>query len=286
MHRCVRNRARRGSHIRRVGRPAPNADAVGVNAAAIHVLRETARRSWLKTLRRPVPLTFSFVQPLFWMLIFGFLFHRFALAGAYARLSYLDFLLPGVCAMTVLFGASQAGIELVRDLQTGFAQRMARATPYPGWMLGGKLAADVTRLLAQAFVVALLGVALGARLWIDWGAVFVAALGLAAFAVGYASLSCWIALKTRAQESMAVFVHVVNMPLLFTSTALVPSRQMPEWLAGVARWNPLTLVADALRTSLLFGRMPDAARLLVPLLVLAILCFSLARRGRARAVEE
>ena len=255
-------------------------------SAAVQVLAETARRSWRKTLRRPVPLTFSFVQPLFWMLIFGFLFHRFALGEPYARLRYLDFLLPGVCAMTVLFGASQAGIELVRDLQTGFAQRMARATDHPGWMLGGKLAADVGRLLAQALVVGLLGAALGARLRIDGGAVLVSALGLALFAAAYASLSCWIALKTRAQESMAVFVHVVNMPLLFTSTALVPARQMPEWLAGVARWNPLTLVADALRTSLLFGRMPDAARLLLPLLLLAILCFAVARRAMARAAED
>jgi ABC-2 type transport system permease protein len=257
-----------------------------MNAAPIHVLGQTARRSWTKTLRRPVPLTFSFVQPLFWMLIFGFLFHRYDLGPGYFRIPYLTFVLPGICAMTVLFGASQAGIELVRDLQTGFAQRMARATAYPGWMLGGKLAADVSRLLAQALVVGIIGKLIGARLWIDWGAVLVSALGLALFALAYASLSCWIALKTRAQESMAVFVHVVNMPLLFTSTALVPARQMPGWLAGVAAWNPLTLVSDALRRSLLFGRMPDAAVLLLPLLGLAIVCFALARRAMAQAAED
>ena len=255
-------------------------------SAALQVVGQMARRSWLKSLRRPVPLTFSFVQPLFWMLIFGFLFHRFALGGEYARLSYLSFLLPGVCAMTVLFGASQAGIDLVRDLQTGFAQRMARATAHPGWLLAGKLAGDVSRLLAQAAVVALLGIALGARLHVSFAGMVVAALGLAAFAVAYASLSCWMALRTGAPESMAVFVHVVNLPLLFTSTALVPTRQMPGWLAGVARWNPLTRVADALRQALLFARMPDAAALLVPLLVLAVLLFALARHAMARAGEE
>jgi len=255
-------------------------------SARLGVVRETARRSWLKALRRPVPLTFSFVQPLFWMLIFGFLFHRFALGGAYARLSYLSFLLPGVCAMTVLFGASQSGIDLVRDLQTGFAQRMARASAHPGWMLGGKLAGDVTRLLAQAVVVALLGLALGASLHPSFAGIVVAALGVAAFAVAYASLSCWIALKTGAPESMAVFVHVVNLPLLFTSTALVPTRQMPGWLAGVARWNPLTRVADALRQSLLFGRIPDAVPLLLPLGVAAALLFLLARHAMARAGDE
>ncbi len=75
---------------------------------ALHIVRETTLRSWLKMIRRPGPLTFSFVQPLFWILIFGFLFHRFTLGPAYAGFSYLDFLLPGVCAMTVLFGASQS----------------------------------------------------------------------------------------------------------------------------------------------------------------------------------
>lgn len=255
-------------------------------SARAAILAQTARRSWRKALRRPVPLAFSFVQPLWWMLIFGFLFHRFALGPGYERLSYLDFVLPGVCVMTVLFGASQAGIDLVRDLQTGFVQRMVRSTAHPGWILAGKLAADVARLLAQALVVALLGVALGARLRIGWGGVLGAGVGLALFAAAYGSLSCWIALRTRAPESMAVFIHVLNMPLLFTSTALVPARQMPGWLAAVARWNPVTLVADALRQGLLLGRMGDVGRMLPPLVVLAVLLFALARHAMARAAEE
>jgi ABC-2 type transport system permease protein len=244
---------------------------------ALHIVRETALRSWLKTIRRPVPLTFSFAQPLLWMLIFGFLFHRFALGPAYARLSYLDFLLPGVCAMTVLFGASQSGIAIVRDLQTGFLQRMVRSSMHPVWILTGKTVAEVTRLLLQAFVVALLGIALGAQLRIDPLALFVALVALALFAIAYASLSCWIALETEAQESMPVFVHVVNMPLLFTSTALVPSRQMPAWLEAIAQWNPLSLVANGLRGALLFGQMPNNANLL-PLLAIGALLFALASR--------
>jgi len=252
---------------------------------ALHIVRETALRTWRKTLRRPVPLTFSFVQPLFWMLIFGFLFHRFSLGQAYAGLSYLDFLLPGICAMTVLFGASQAGISIVRDLQTGFLQRMARSATSPGWILAGSVAAEVVRLLAQALVVALLGVALGARPSIDPGALAIAVAGLGLFALAYAGLSCWIALKTRAQESMAVFVHVVNMPLLFTSTALVPSRQMPPWLEQAARWNPLTLVADALRDALVLHRTPDPGYL-IPLAALAALLFALAARAMNGAADD
>lgn len=243
----------------------------------LHIVRETLLRSWLKTIRRPVPLAFSFVQPLFWMLIFGFLFHRFTLGPAYAGFSYLEFLLPGICAMTVLFGASQAGITVLHDLQTGFLQRMVRSTVHPAWILTGKTVAEVTRLLLQAFVVALLGIALGARLRIDPLALLVALVALALFALAYASLSCWVALETKAQESMAVFVHIVNIPLLFTSTALVPSSQMPTWLETLARWNPLSLVANGLREALVLGQMPDVATLL-PLLAVSTGLFALASR--------
>ena len=110
-------------------------------------------------------------------------------------------------------------------------------------------------------------------------------VALALFAIAYASLSCWIALKTRAQESMAVFVHLVNMPLLFTSTALVPSRQMPAWLESIAHWNPLTLVADMLRSALLLDLTPSAFTLL-PLLLLAALLFTLALREMKHAANE
>src|ERR671932_2744080 len=110
---------------------------------ALHIVQETALRSWLKTIRRPVPLTFSFVQPLFWILIFGFLLHRFTLGPAYAGLSYLDyaglsyldFLLPGICAMTVLFGASKAGIAIVGHPQNGVLQRLVLAFERPVWGL-------------------------------------------------------------------------------------------------------------------------------------------------------
>lgn len=217
----------------------------------LDVARLVCRRTWAKTLRRPVVLTFSLVQPLWWMGLFGFLFHRFEPADP--GVAYLDFLTPGICAMTVLFGASQAGVGWIRDFQTGFLPRLLNTPASPHAVLAGKLAADVVRLLAQAGVVLLLALAVGAELHPDWRRLPAAVLGLALFAAAFAGLSSAIALKTRAQEAMATFVHVVNMPVLFTSTALVPDKQMPEWLAAVARANPLTLTVDALRESLLGG---------------------------------
>lgn len=224
-------------------------------ASTLGILGAIARRTWLKTLRRPVTLTFSLVQPLMWMTFFGFLFHRYQLAEVdpTGSLGYLDFLAPGVCAMTVLFGASQSGIGWIRDLQTGFLPRLLRTPSAPSALLAGKVAADVVRLLCQALAVLLLALLLGADVDVQAAGLGRGTLALALFAASFSSLSCAIALRTRAQEAMATFVHVVNMPLLFTSSALVPTKQMPDWLAGLAAWNPLTLTVDALRAGLLPG---------------------------------
>jgi ABC-2 type transport system permease protein len=227
-------------------------------------------RTWKKTLRRPVALTFSLFQPLMWMLFFGFLMQRYPLSDLPANLSYTSFLAPGICAMTVLFGASQSGIGLIRDIQTGFLQRML-ATPASRFEIhSGKVIADCLRLMAQAGLVALIAVLVGASLHFTFLPLLCGALALFLFALGFASLSSIVALRTGRQETMATFVHLVNMPLFFTSTALVPGKQMPDWLAMVASWNPLTLAVESLRGALLFQQMPDYAGQLLPLFLLAL----------------
>ncbi len=245
---------------------------------SLDVAWEICRRTWVKTARRPVLLTFSFAQPLMWMVFFGFLFQRYRLTGLGEAVSYLDFLTPGVCAMTVLFGASQSGVGWIRDVQTGYLPRLLNTPASHHALLAGKIVADVLRLLAQAVVVLLLALLLGARLTPDWGAILPAALCLALFAAAFSCLSSALALRTRAQEAMAAFVHLVNLPVLFTSTALVPVRQMPDWLAAAAQWNPLTLAVDAWRGALLFGEAPSAAGQLLPLAVLAAVLYLAAAR--------
>jgi ABC-2 type transport system permease protein len=85
---------------------------------------------------------------------------------------------------------------------------------------------------------------------------------------------------------MAVFVHLVNMPLLFTSTAFVPSRQMPDFLSAVSRFNPLTLAVGALRGSLLFQEIPSVKLSLLPLALLALVLFGVASAALTRAAQD
>jgi ABC-2 type transport system permease protein len=252
-------------------------------SGAAEVIAAVARRTWTVTWRRPVVLTFSLGQPLVWMLFFGFLFHRFPLVDLPAGTSYLDFLAPGVSAMTVLFGASQAGIGWIRDLQTGFLPRLLNTPASPGAILAGKLLADVLRLLLQSAAVLVLAILLGAEVRFA-PAALAAGLCLALFAAAFSCLSCAVALRARAQESMAAFVHLVNMPLLFTSTALVPHREMPAWLAAAAGVNPLSLTVDAWRGALLLGETPSVLTIGL-LAVFAAALFFLALGGMRAAAR-
>ncbi len=244
-----------------------------------------ARRTWLKTLRRPVVLTFSFVQPLMWMTFFGFLFARYQLEEASLGITYLDFLAPGVSVMTVLFGASQAGIGWIRDLQTGFLPRLLNTPASRHPLLLGKILADVVRLLGQATVVLGLAILLGARLSTSLTALVPAAFCLMLFAFAFACVSSIVALTARTQEAMATFVHVINMPMLFTSTALVPARQMPDWLATVAAWNPLSLTVDAWRGALLAGEASNLTGQLLPLAILCVVLYAMAAAAMRQAAR-
>src|SRR5215469_17562398 len=132
-----------------------------MSGAALRIVSSVYERTWMKALRRPVLLSFSLAQPMIWMLFFGFLFQRYRVERPGGEIRYLDFLLPGICAMTILFGASQSGIELIRDMQTHFLGRLLSTPASRRVLLLGKLAADVSRDLIQASVVFVLGILIG-----------------------------------------------------------------------------------------------------------------------------
>lgn len=251
----------------------------------LNVVWVVAKRTGLSVLRRPVLLVFSLGQPLIWMLFFGFLFERYRLTELPKATPYLDFIAPGIAVMTVMFGASQSGIGWIRDLQIGFLPRMLATPARPTAILLGKILADAVRFLVQA------GVVLGLALWLGIHpntsllALLQAAVCLLLFGSAFAALSCAIAFRAQAQEAMASFVHLVNMPLFFTSSALVPIRQMPDWLATVSRFNPLTATVEALRGALLFAESPSLSAM-VALAGLSLLLLLLARSQMSHVVRR
>tara|TARA_B100002052_G_scaffold194453_1_gene177302 strand:- start:1343 stop:1999 length:657 start_codon:yes stop_codon:yes gene_type:complete len=207
------------------------------------------------------------------MTFFGFLFQRFPISSDHGKIQYLDFLLPGICGMTVLLGASQSGISIIRDSQTGFLERMIITTKQLSSFVAGKIIADLFRVIFQAVIVIILGILLGAIVHLNVNTL-ASSIFLILFGFAYCCLSCLIACKTDSQEAMSAFIHIANMPIFFTSTALVPSKAMPAWMEKLAEWNPLTMAVTPLRQAMVIQEPWWNARNFIFLLTICIAIYS------------
>jgi ABC-2 type transport system permease protein len=152
-------------------------------------------------------------------------------------------------------------------------------------LLAGKLAADVARFLLQAAVIVGLGLLLGARPSPSPLGLAISVLALGLFGLFMAACSCAIAMVAKNPEGMATYVHLVNMPLLFTSAALVPQAHMSGTLATISSVNPLSLAVSTWRAALVFGEIPPLAPVVV-LFVLAAAALLAATRALRRATTH
>ena len=200
----------------------------------------------------PTEMVTRAVQPALWLLVFGQVFER-ARAIPTGGIGYLDFMVPGILAQSVLFVAIFSGMAIIWERDLGIVHKfLASPTPRAALVAGKSLAAGV-RCLTQAFVVYGLAAALGVRM--SWSAgsllgVFAALiLGSALFSTFSLIIACLV--KTR--ERFMGIGQVLTMPLFFASNALYPVSMMPGWLQAITRLNPLTYEVDALRALMLPG---------------------------------
>jgi len=186
-------------------------------------------------------------QPLLFLLAFGFGFGPvFERAGAG---SYLQFLAPGVIAMSVIFSAMFSGIELIWDRQFGFIKETLVA-PVPRWQINlGRACGGATVALLQALLVAAISLAVGFR--VPSGAHLLLAVVYGALvALMFTALGTAIASMIDDFQAFPLVMNFLVMPLFFLSGALFPLQGVPATLGAIARVNPVAYAADGLRGAL------------------------------------
>jgi len=211
--------------------------------------------TWAETrkLRRdPIELVTRAVQPILWLGVFGVVMSR-ARAIPTGQLSYLDFMVPGILAQSVLFVAIFYGISLIWERDLGLLHKYLASPAYRSALVSGKAASAGVRALAQAFIVVLLALLMGARLRLSpldlAGALLFIVLGAAIFSTFSLVIACLV--KTR--ERFMGIGQVLTMPLFFASNAIYPISLMPRWLQWLSHGNPLTYQVDALRALMIQG---------------------------------
>jgi ABC-2 type transport system permease protein len=216
-------------------------------------ITDTADVTWrnlLTQLRTPQALVFAAVQPVIFVLLF-----RYAFGGAIhvPGVSYVDYLMPGIFAQTVAFGAIGTAVGLSADLRSGILIRFRTLPMARVAVLGGRTLADLARNLLVVAIMTGVGFAAGFRS--PHGAAgLLGALGLVvmfAFAVSWAFVCLGLRVSDP-EAAQAACVPIVFL-LVFTSSAFVPSSAMPGWLQAFGTHQPVDALVNAERALILGG---------------------------------
>jgi ABC transporter DrrB family efflux protein len=201
------------------------------------------RRDLLIWLRNPAFLFFTIIQPVMFVLLF-----RYVFGGAIpVQGGYVDFLMPGIIAQTAAFASFGTAISLARQLQKGVIDRFRAMPMARSAVLIGRLAADTARLTVTVLVILGVGYAVGFRFANGAGpAVLMLILGIV-FGVTICTVSAYVGLAIKDEESVGSFGLVWLFPLTFVSAAFVPISSMPGWLQAFAKNQPVTIVIDEMR---------------------------------------
>ena len=205
---------------------------------------------WLRRLKRYIRskqrMFASLAQPLLFLFAFGFGFGPvFAKAGGG---NYINFLAPGIIAMSVMFTAVFSGIEIIWDKQFGFLKETLVAPVSRFNIMLGRTLGGATVALIQGVVVLLITFLVGfhpslASSLLAFVFMFLLALFFTAFGTAIAS-------KLDDMQGFPLIINFIVMPLFFLSGALFPVTGLPKIFGYIVKLNPLTYAIDGIRGAL------------------------------------
>ncbi|WXG42113.1 MAG: ABC transporter permease [Candidatus Freyarchaeum deiterrae] len=206
----------------------------------------------------------AITSPLVWLILFGVGFAGFFRQSG--GINYVNFIFPGIVCQSLLFTSVFLGISVIYDRQFGFLKEMLIAPIRRISVFSGKMFGGATDALIQGSIVLLLSFIFGVTIS---PVTFLSCLPIMLLTtIGFVSMSIIIASRMRSFESFGLIVNLVNLPLFFSSGALFPVSNTPQWLPiviynytgvivptnSIPAWfqvlnmfNPLTYAVDALR---------------------------------------
>jgi ABC-2 type transport system permease protein len=198
--------------------------------------------------RSPPRIIGALAQPLLYMLAFGFGFGAiFRMAG---QGDYLTFLTPGIVGMSILFTSIFSGMELIWDRQFGFLKETLVAPVSRINVLLGRTAGNATMATLQGLIVLAISFLFGFRPH-DWLMLAPALVAMFIVALLFTALGTWCAALLSDFQGFQLIMNFLVMPMFFLSGALFPLQSVPDLLALIARFDPLTYGIDAFRGLLL-----------------------------------
>jgi ABC-2 type transport system permease protein len=202
-------------------------------------------------------LIVSVIQPFIWLTLMGNLmsgltnnpFGLMALGGV----KYLDFMTPGIIVMTTLFGGIFGGVSIVMDRRFGYLNKMLASPISRSAIPLGKMLSSALTAGFQGLAIIIIAKLMGVSFATGVPGIMLILLLAMSFSLAMAGLSLALAARLKSMETLFAVLNFLTMPLMFTSNAMFPTQTMPNWLAAISKWNPISYVVAPLRTLVTSG---------------------------------
>ncbi|WP_049569634.1 ABC transporter permease [Streptomyces sp. SBT349] len=207
------------------------------------------RRNMAHLVRTPEEMALYFTLPIMFILVFGYVFGSgMTLPGGG---DYREFLVPGVFAMTMLYGLGATGSAVAVDAGRGVIDRFRSMPVARSALLTGRGAADLLRGLLEMTVLLVCGLLVGWEWHRGVGRALLAVALVLALRVGITWLGIYLGLLVPNPDTVGMIVFPLAFPLTAMSNVFTSPELMPGWLGAIADWNPLSATVTAIRE--LFG---------------------------------
>ncbi|MHB1440315.1 MAG: ABC transporter permease [Cuniculiplasma sp.] len=221
-------------------------------------------RELKKWYRNPIFFITGLLQPFFWIALFGSAFDitKF-LPNASGSLilqgapNYITYIVGGVLTTSSLFTAMFAGTNIIFDRRLGPMGRFLSSPIRRSSIVFSKIISSTIRILPQALILIVAALLIPNGLKFIHGftildvLVILAAITLVSFI--FSSIFSVIAIRMTNMNSIFGIVNLVNLPLLFVSYAMFSPVMMATWLSNVAKYNPVSWSAEAMRMVIING---------------------------------
>ena len=214
-----------------------------IQKAAIIVLWSREMKRFLRAKSRIIG---ALAMPLFFLAFLGMGFRKVTLPGVAEGVGYINFLVPGILGMSLLFSSTFGGLSVLWDREFGFLKEIMVAPVSRVSIVLGRIAGGVTTALIQGLMILAISFILGFRVQ-TLLLLPVALLFMILISVTFLGLGLIFASKMRDMQGFSIVMNFVIFPLFFLSGALYPLENFPVWLRVLCHLDPLTYGVDGLR---------------------------------------
>ncbi len=233
--------------------PGPNAGLPSETTRVIEQTAALARRAVVRTLRQRGLIVFPMVFPLILFAINGSALSPATRISGFPTDNYRDFLIAMPFIQGAMFVSITAGVDLARDIESGFLNRLA-LTPLRGEaLLVGQLGGALVVGIIQAVVYLLVGLATGVTLASGVGGALVLLVLSVLISFAFASLGELLALRFGTGEAVQGIFPLLFVTLFLSSSSLPRNLIKASWFRDIATYNPVSYLLEALRSLVIKG---------------------------------